>query len=383
MEHVQRIAATQLPNTLGDVPVMTKEEFARVARESDAPLRFATSKSGVPAPWAGIDHVARICADALRVAGVTDEAVHLNLGAPPPHSSGWSANLGFAELGATSLNRSFDYWERPIEEGVAETATVLSSIPGKAIDVAAEVEEAYGDPGDVFPNLSVGLLSGQLLRPATRRTIGEQWNLAETRELYGSSEASLVAAAPDESRKLVPLLNRHILEIEVGGDIVDVRDVETPTEGSLLITDPARSALTLRRYRQGDRVRVYPDDPLPRITPLGRADDAIDLDGALLHAADLFEAIGEVFPDASNTVVYVHDESPPTAVEVFIEGVADPRTDDLYEALLERQPALSHAVGEQPDDRIAVATVADIDDLPFLDDEGLKSRLIVFAAEQS
>lgn len=382
MGTVRRIAATQLPNTLGNAPIMTKEEFARSANESDAPLRFATSRSEVPAPYADPDHVGRICADALMIAGVTQESVNLNLAAPPPHSSGWSVNRGVDTLGASSVNRNFESWKRPIEEGVAETATVVSSIPGKAIDIAHEVEAAYGEPENIFPNLEMGLFAGQLLRASTRQTLVEQWNLKTTREFYGSSEASLVAVAPDESRKLVPLLNHHVLEIEVDGEIVDIRDVETPTEGSLLITDPARSAVTLRRYRQGDWVRVYPDDPLPRIKPLGRADDAIDFDGALLHAADLFEAIEEVFSEGPDTVVYVYDEAPPTAIEIFVEADVEPQKDRLYEAVLDRQPALSHAVGESPDDRLSVTPVSELQELPFLDDGELKSQLIVYASRQ-
>ncbi len=378
MDFERRIAATQLPNTLGDAPVMTKEDFAREAREASAPLRFATSQSGVPAPVATPTHVGRICADALRVAGLTTDDVHLNLAAPAPHASAWSANRGLARLGARSLNRNFTDWERPIEEGVASTATVVSSIPGKALDVADEVERSHGPPTEVFPSLDVGLFSGQLLRPGVRTELASRWGLETTREFYGSSEAFLVAAATDDSRRLVPLLNHHVLEIEVDGDIVDVRDVETPTEGSILITDPARSAVTLQRYRQGDWVRVHPDDPLPRITPLGRSDDAIDLDGALLHPADLFDAIGEVFPDEPTTVVYVHDADPPTTVEVFVEGAVDPRTDELHEALLARQPALGHAIGDAPGERIEVSPVADLGELSFLTEDGLKSQLIVF-----
>lgn len=383
MDIVRRIAATQLPNTLDDEPVMTKEDFAQAARESDTPLQFATSRSGVPAPYAEIDYVGRACADAFRIAGATEESVNLNLGAPAPHSSGLFANLGFTTLGATSVNRDFRSWDRPIDEGITERPTVVSAIPGKAIDIADEIKATHRDPGEVFSNLDVGFLTGQLLRPSTRQKIKDRWDLEQTREFYGSSEASMIAAAQDESRKLVPLLNHHILEIEVDGNIIDVRDIETPTEGSLLITSPARSAVTLRRYRQGDRVRVYPNDPLPLITPVGRADDAIDLDGALLHAADVFGAINEVFSGTPKVVVNVHDESPPTTVEVFIEDVADPQTEALYDALRERQPALRHAVGKAPGSRISVTPVTDISKLSFTDEEGLKSTLIVFDSRRS
>ena len=380
MDIHRRIAVDQLPNTLGDAPVLTPAAYARQARAADAPLRFATSKSNVPAPIARPAHVARICADALRVAGITSASIHLNLGAPPPHASGWSANRGFTALGATALNRNFTDWERPIDAGEAGRATVLSSIPNKALDLADEIAAAHGSPATVFPNLQVGLFSGQLLRPTVRRTLADRWALETTREFYGSSEATLVAAADDESRRLVPLLHRFVIELETDTGIVDVRDVDEPTEGSILITDPARAAVTLRRYRQGDRIRVHPDDPVPRITPLGRADDAIDLDGAVLHPGDLYDAVEEVHQAARDAVAYVRDDDEPVTVELFVIGATGSRTAALYDALCERQPALAHAIGESPGERITVTPVDDVEDVPVVDRAGVKAQMVVFAS---
>jgi len=378
----RRIAVNQLPNTLADAPVMDDAEFTRRARDAETPLRFSTSRSGVSVPIERPDHVGRICADALRVAGLAPTDVHLNLSAPVPHSSGWSANRGFYTLGATSLNRDFTDWERPVEDGSARTATVVSSIPGKMADLAEEIEAAYGPPEEVFPALEIGAFAGQLLRPNVRETIESRWGLSETREFYGSSEASMIAAATDGSRRMVPLLNHHVIEIEVDGEIVDIRDVSEPTEGEILITDPARSAVTLRRYRQGDRVRVYPSDPIPRITPLGRADDAIAVEGALLHPGDLYDAIHETFPEATTAVTYVRDAREPVTLEVFLEGTSEQRTDELYEALVSRQPALGHAVGERPDERLEITGVNDVRELPMVPETELKSQLVVFESDR-
>ena len=374
------VAVTQVPNTLEDVPVMTKRAYARAARASDAPLRFATSRSGVPAPIARPGHVARICGDALRIAGIDGEAVHLNLAAPPPHASGWAGNSGFADIGATSLNRNFTDWMAPVEDGHAVSATVLSSIPGKAEALAEAVESEYGPPPSVFPNLETGVFTGQALRDGQRARLRDRWGLERTRELYGSSEAAIIAAGDGESRRLVPLLNHLILEIEVDGDIVDIRDVPEPTVGSLLVTDPARTAVPLRRYRQGDMVRVHPGSPLPRLTPLGRADDAIDLAGAILHPSDLFAAIEATMPDAAGAAAYVRDRTAPTTVEVFVSGQTEARPKALSDELLAVQPALEHAVGPDPGDRFEVTAVESLE-VASVPGEPLRPRSVRFESD--
>lgn len=382
MALLERIAATQLPNTLGDVPVLTKEDFARQAQASSAPLQFATSNSKVPAPYARPAHMGGLTADAFRLAGMTPDDAQLNLAAPAPHASAWMAQQGANAIGASLLNRDFTDWERPVRAETAHEATVLSSIPAKALELADEVESSHGPPAEVFPNLEVGFFTGHLLRPGTRRELCERWGLETTREFYGSSEAGMVAGAVDDSRRMVPLLHRLVLEIETEDGIIDIRDLTEPTEGSLLITDPARTAITLRRYRQGDWVRVYPAEPLPLITPLGRSDDAVDFDGALLHPGDLFDAVTEVFPTASNATAVVDDEDRPVSMQVYLEGVSDPNTEAFYEALCDRQPALRHAVGEGPAGRITTTALGDLDELPFDVSDGLKEQAIVFSSER-
>lgn len=379
---VRAIAGTQLPNTLGDAPVLTAEKYARQARSSAAPLRFATSRSGVPAPVARPEHMTRLCADAFELAGMTPEDGQLNLAAPAPHASGWMAQKGANTVGASLLNRDFTDWERPIDEGTASRATVVSSVPAKAQEMADEIKATQGSAADLFPNLEIGFFTGHLLRPGTRRRLRDRWGLEMTREFYGSSEAGMIAAAVDESRRLVPLLHRHILELEVDDEIVDIRELAEPTEGSLLVTDPARTSVNLTRYRQGDLVRVYPDDPIPRLMPLGRADDAVDFDGALVHPGDLFEAVDEVFPTGSDAIAVVHDAERPVTIEVHIEGATDAKSAAFYEALCTRQPALRHALGSNPEGRLTTRIVDDLDELSVADDDGLKERQIVFTSEQ-
>lgn len=383
MSWLERIATIQLPNTVDDAPIMTKEDFARQAQASTAPLRFSTSRSGVSAPYARPEHMGRLTADAFRLAGMTPEDGQLNLAAPAPHASGWMAQQGANGIGATLLNRDFTEWDRPVRDGTAHEATVLSSIPAKALEMADTIESSLGSPAEVFPNLEMGFFTGHILRPGTRRELCDRWGLETTREFYGSSEAGMIAGAVDDSRRMVPLLHRYVLEIEVDEGIVDIRDVAEPTEGSLLITDPARTAVTLTRYRQGDWVRVYPDDPLPRITPLGRSDDAIDFAGALLHPGDLFDAINEAFPTARNATAVVDDTAQPISLEVFLEGVREPNDETLYEALCECQPALRQAIGETPTGRITAAAIDNLDVLPFNTTDGLKERDIVFMSDLS
>lgn len=379
MAGIDHIAANQLPNTLGDAPVTTGDEFARAAANVDAPLQFATSRSGVATPVTRPEHITGICRDCLGLAGFSADDVNLNLFAPPPHMSGWAARRGFSAIGGRSLNRNFTDWEDAI--GEADRATAMSSIPGKALALADVIAEQHGEPATVFPNLEMGAFSGSPLYPSQRDSLKDRYGLASTREFYGSSEAALVAAATDESRELVPLLNRFVLEIEVDGRPVDVREVETPTEGSILITDPARTAVPLRRYRQGDLVRVIPADPLPRIVPLGRADNAINVEGAIVHPDDLWGAIDVVFPEATGIIVRVDDSRRPPSIAVHHDGRADDRAGALYDALCTRQPALEHALAGGPDDQLTVTAVESTADLPIPPGADLKPRQIVFEAD--
>ena len=381
MDVRQRIASEQLVNSLSDEPVMGAEEFIRQSRTDEAALTFATSRSGKQSSYAGPDEITQPCVDAISLMGVEETDGLLNLGAPEPHLSGWGAKHSTEALGASVYNDHFDDYTRVIEDGHRHEITAMFSIPSIGTIRGEEIESRYGPPSEVFPNLELGLFSGEMLRPAVRQRLKDQWGLDRTREFYGSSEVSIVAGAVDESRRLVPLLHRLIIEIEVDGEILDIREPTEPIEGSILLTDPHREAVNLTRYRQGDRVRVYPDPEIPRIEPLGREDNAVNLDGALLYPADLYEAVGTAFREQPECVPYALDSDPPAVLEVFVVGATAERTAEFFEELFAINPAVEHAVKAASEERIVLRYVDSIEETPLSNVEDVESRQVVFQSE--
>ena len=376
----RRIVTDQLPNMLSDEPVKTAEEFGRGARDADTELTFATSRSGMPSPVARPELVVGPCVDGMVLMGFGDGGL-LNLNAPEPHLSGWLGQRATDVLGAASYNDHFEDYHRVVERGRAEEMTALCSVPSMTVAKGEEVRKRYGEPSDVFPNLELGMLGGEIVRPSVRRRVKELWGISRTREYYGSSEASMVACAVDESRHLVPLLHRFVLEVEIDGEIVDVREPAEPTEGSILITDPAREAIDLTRYRQGDRVRVHPGDEIPRIEPLGRADNAINVEGALVHPADLYEIVGETFGEDADCLPYVLDATEPIVLEVFVVGASTDRTSAFFDRLFATYSDVEFALAGTVDEQIKVTYVDSIEDVPLPNAEELASRQIVFQSE--
>lgn len=389
MEPVERVRQEQLPNTLSDEPILEPEEFARRARDVDASMTFATSRSGRPAPVADPDHIARIVGDMERLMGMDEDDGLLNLGAPRPHLSGWVGRRGAEAIGAAVYNDHYEDYHRVIEGGHAGEMTAIGSVPTVAKTVLEELRREYGPPDEVFPNLELGLFSGEMLQPSDRRGLADQWGLDRVREFYGSSEISGIACAIDETRRLVPLLQHLIVEVEVDGEILDVREPTEPVEGEILVTDPGREAIDLTRYRQGDWIRVYPGEELPRIEPLGRADDAIDFDGALLHPADLYAVLDAVFDDAdfedgeARFVPYVREETPPTTLTLFVVGATVDRTDAFFDRLFEARSPIEYVVDAADEERIRLEYVESVEETPLeaIASDGLKTRQIVFESD--
>lgn len=375
MEPIERIAAEAIDIDLDDRPIMTTADFARQADAVSAPYAFATSRSGTTAPYADTDWINRNCGDALRLLGARDDDVVANLLAPPPHLSGFAAECGVSHLGVQSLSSSFEAVEDLIATGEAAAATAVLSIPSKALALADEIADSHGTPASVFPRLEWGAFGGELLGPHQRRALRDRWGLEAVREFYGSSEAGLIAAGVDETRRLVPLLNHYLLELEVDGTLIDIRECEEPTVGSLVLTAPERSAVDLIRYRQGDRVRVHPGDPLPRIEPLGRVDSAVTIAGVTIHPGDIHRALEAVYDEPSAVVPVVDDRRDPTGLEVVVAGASVARADRAKSALVDAIPGLEHA--ETGDTRIDITEVDSIDAVDGIDTADIAGDQVV------
>ncbi len=377
MEILRRVAAEQRQNMLSDEPITTPEDFTEQAQSVDAEKTFATSRSGTPAPYDNLEKIAANCADAEALLGIQPEDTILNLLAGEPHLSGYAAVVGAESLGATILTEHAGQYEHVIEAGLAESVSVIISIPSLGVTLADEIASEFGDPASIFPNLRLGLFGGEMLTSGLRTELEDTWGIDETREFYGSSETGLLAGATDRSRRLVPLLNHFIIELEGEDSIIDIRAVTEPVEGSILITDPDRAAVDLIRYRQGDRIRVYPDDPLPRIEVMGRADNAVNLAGALIHPGDIHEAVEEVFGPEVLGIPAIDDDSATDALTVLVIGAEEERTDSLIATLHDRHGALAHASAHSSSPLVSVVYADSIEQVTTVNADEVRSSQVL------
>jgi len=259
--------------------------------------------------------------------------------------------------------------------------TAVFGVPSVAEAIGKEVAATDGPPTEVFPNVERICTAGDLLTANRRETLVELWGADVVREVYGASEFMGIAAAIDNTRKLVPLLNRFVFEIipdDNPDSIIDIRDVAGERRGSLLITDPAREAVDLTRYRIGDAVAVYEGDDLPRITVLGREDDSINLAGALLYPSQIHEAIRATFGAGTDWVATVADREHPQ-VDFHVVGQTED-TEAFIDGLLDRNQPLKQAYRDVGViERIDVHYPDSREEIPGLPEtEGIKTRHVVF-----
>ncbi len=383
MDLLTRISDEQLENTL-DAPVQSSGGvFDDAPTEVEDGMVFETSGSSGSAkriPYGDVERVIGPIAECLGLAGFEDEVV-LNLGAPRPHPTGWGLQEAAPRLGGRAANGHFKDYRTVIENGSAEQVTAVFGVPSVTEAVGAEIAATDGPPSDVFPNVERIGTAGDLLTANRRETLTEMWGADVVREMYGASEFMGIAAAVDDTRKLVPLVNRFVLEIIPDDDpdtVLDVRDVVGERRGSLLVTDPARETVDLTRYRIGDKVAVYEGDELPRMTVLGREDDSINLAGALLYPAQIHEAIRATFGAGTDWVARVSDREHPEVDFYVVDGAED--TEAFIDGILERNGPVKEAYRDvgvieridvhYPDSREAV---------PGLNGaEGIKTRHVVF-----
>ncbi|MFB6294800.1 MAG: hypothetical protein ABEI97_03505, partial [Candidatus Nanohaloarchaea archaeon] len=139
MDIVHRILDGQVPNELGSEPKLSKDAFAEQAAAADAPVAFATSGAQTPSPFADPAYVEATSGEGLALAGLREDDVLLNLGAPMPHLSGWGARHGAEYVGAEPVNDNFQDYETVIETGDAERVTAMFAVPKMAAGKGREI----------------------------------------------------------------------------------------------------------------------------------------------------------------------------------------------------------------------------------------------------
>lgn len=383
MDLLTKIRENQIENTL-NAPVQTPEEvLASVPDEVEGGMVFETSgRSGSPKriPCTTLEHVLGLAEDALRLAGFEGD-VALDLGAPLPHPTGWGLREVMPRLGGRAVNEHFNDFGTVIEDGSSSEVTALFGVPNVARAIGEAIAEDYGPPAEIFPNLESIGVAGDFLTPDRRETLLDLWGATTVREMYGAAEVLAVAGAVDDTRRLVPFLHKLVLEIIPNDDpdsIVDIRDVTEERRGSLLITDPAREAIDLTRYRIGDTVSVHPTGELPRITVLGREDDCINLSGALLYPSQIHETVGDTFGAGTDWVAKVSEHDYPSLDFYIVNGDGD--GDRFLETLLERNGPVREAYNDVGViESLDVHHVSSRDAIPNASIEGgIKAQHVVF-----
>jgi phenylacetate-coenzyme A ligase PaaK-like adenylate-forming protein len=341
-----------------DASIVTAEELEQRAESIDTGEAKVFETSGtqgdvkrIPYAHSQLPEQRYHEARAFEMAGLESDDVVMTLGAPLNSISGWASRSGSRELGAEVLNRSFDDYRQVIEWREADDVTATFATPLVAKAIGEEIEAEYGPPSEIFPNMRLGFMFGDLLPDHLRASLKRQWGFDELRSLYGSVEADVMAITVDETQQLVPMINKLVIEVlpeeSANPTPVDIRDVTTETTGPVLISDPNRDLFSFTRYRIGDIVTVIPGE-IPRLKVMGREDDTINLGGAPLYEQQIHAAVLDTYGtnvDDWSAVVSRPDVKP--AVDVYVVAERDQTSKEQFrEHLFEYSPPVREACEE-------------------------------------
>lgn len=292
----------------------TEEEYREAAekeaKEFAEAMVFLTSGStsgkGTPVPYTERDweRSTETAAQALRIMGLDEDDLLLNLAAEPPHSSGLAWEHGMERIGGGTVNNSYEDFDsrEEYEEFIDffDQVTSMIAVPGVDEDIGDQITDDLGqDLTEVFPQMETAVVAGRTIEPEMRDRVKRQWGAERTREYYGITETNFVAAADDETGDLIPLADKYYFEIipENSSNLVSLYDIDQKMSGSIAITQPKREALDLTRYIIGDEVVVKPDisESLPRINIQGRDSGSKSLlaGGALIKETALESIVTE------------------------------------------------------------------------------------------
>ncbi len=340
--------------------VLTSKELEESTSEKEYPNAIVFESSGTTGKPKRIPYSEEILnkqreheSKAFKIGGLAEHDTVMTLAAPLTSISGWASRSGSRKLGAEVLNRSFNDYKKVIESKENKDVTAIFATPLVAKTIGEEIENEYGSPKDMFPNLRVGFMFGDLLPDSLRKDLKRQWGFQELRSLYGTVEADVIAIEESESGMLIPMLDRIVIEIipyengEKQDRIRDIRNLDRKMKGSILITDPLRKKVSISRYEIGDMIRVHPNDPVPKIEVLGRIDNTINLGGAPLHEKDLQIAIDDTYGMHVETwkVIVTRENSKP-AIDIYIAGDTNERRNEFLNNLFETAPPVKEAYSD-------------------------------------
>lgn len=391
MQVISDILENQLENDLGDV--QTKKTLHNLDEEEvskDENLTFATSGTSTGEPTRSpisrenVEHYKQVNEQVFSLAGIDQEDVSLNLGAPLPHISGWAIREGMNKAASGTANSSYkDFFE--IEEGPNDILdvdprdiTAMVSLPRVALGAGESIEKSLGDPKEIFPNLRTGVFSGDVMNEQGRRDLRQIFGFENVIEGYASSElAGLAAVATDESSEMIPLIDNFIFEIipdpeyqeEYGTEPVDIREIEDEVIGDIAITDPYREPFDFTRYLIGDKMKAYPQDqsaPKQDISTLefmGRSREVLNFGGANVHEGQISSTLKELYgrPITWGVNKRESETSGGIVVELYVEEPDVLEVEDFEENLTDYVPSMEEAYRLDVVDELEVYDISSYD----------------------
>jgi phenylacetate-coenzyme A ligase PaaK-like adenylate-forming protein len=391
MEIVDEVLEHQVENDIGDVkPTKTLHTLDAEEVSEKNYISFATSGTSTGEPtWSPVlkenqGHYREVNGEILSLAGVDTDDVALNLGAPLPHVSGWAVHEGMSESASGTANSSYeDFFDIDDElENILETdpdeVTTMVTLPRVALGAGESIEETFGDPKETFPELQTGVFSGDAVDDQTRRELKDIFGFEKVIEGYASSElAGLAAVAIDETNQMVPLVDNFIFEIVpdpeyrdgYGSKPVDIRDVNQPIIGDLVVTDPYRDSFDFTRYQIGDKMKAYPQDQsapdkdIPTLEFMGRSGEVLNLGGANVHEDQISSTLQNLYGDPVSWGLNKRESenSQGIVVELYVEDPEILEAEEFSENLADYVPSMGEAYKLDVVDRLEICDINSYD----------------------
>lgn len=302
---------------------------------------------------------------ALRKFGLGKGDGVISLGAPLPSISGWAIVNGSETAGASVLNTSQLDYEVVFERKSQMKATTVIGTPLVVREIGLAIQEEYGSLKDLFPNMKMGIIFGDVLPPRLRREIADLWGFKAIYSLYGTVEADVVATeSPSNPGRMELMFERLVFEIipesellreKVNHDYVpkavDIREVDDGMIGEIVISDLSRDVLPLMRYRIGDVVQVHHSTlgslhTLPLVSVLGRSKNMVFLNDVPLYEMQINSALEKALDgQVSEWRLIQKAAKPKRAYQLIIEpiGILNPAhdyTQAVLAAICDLHPAL-------------------------------------------
>lgn len=275
-------------------------------------------------------------------AGLTEDLVVFNGGAPSPHMSGPLSWMMFEVLGATVLNDHRMEYEDVFEEVDPSEIDVFTTVPMGAYSFAEDLREENEEWFEEF-NPDWVLAGGDYVLDWMREDFDRMFG-AEVLEMYALTEGGIVGIEEEPGEGIA--LNTedydfglYDLEAET---LTDIQNLEGPETGSMVISCDQISWLS--NVKPGDMVEIDPEDNSMQY--LGREDEMISMGGAPLYPAQIENILRDLYGEELGdwkAVVDMDREDKTVKLDLYLQGV-EGNVHEFTDKLPDYAPAVDEAV---------------------------------------